>query len=110
MNHEIKQVDEWADWIKRNETYFKDSLHKAIKTINPSFDETFDYARRFIVNKKIVIGRRDMLTSEDNKRRAIEYDKSGLDIATYDRLVDIENKIYQMEKQGRKFTRFDYDD
>lgn len=110
LNHAIKQVDEWCDWIKRNESYFKDCLLKAIKDIDSSFDETFDYTRRFIVNKKIVIGRRSMLTDENNKRRAIEYDKSGLDIATYDRLVEIENKIFQMEREKRDFSRFKYND
>lgn len=23
LNHAIEQVDEWEDWIKRNENYFK---------------------------------------------------------------------------------------
>ena len=93
MNHAIKQVDEWGDWIKRNENYFKDSLLKAIKKVDTSFDETFDYARRFIVSKHIVIGRRDTLTNDDNKRRAIERDEKGIDIVTYDRLVECENRI-----------------
>jgi len=110
LNHAIKQVDEWSDWIKRNETYFRDCLQKALQKEYPSFSETLDYTRRFIVSSKIVIGRRATLSVDDNKRRAQEYEKSNLDIITYDRLVDIEQKITQTEKEGKPFSRFWYDD
>ena len=110
LNHAIKQVDEWKDWINKYENYFKDSLVQAIKSIDSSFDESFDYTRRFIISKSIVIGRRSTLSSEDNKRRVIEREKSGLDIATYDRLVDVENRIMDIENRGGNFKRFEYDD
>lgn len=64
----------------------------------------------FTVSSKIVIGRRATLSVDDNKRRAQEYEKSNLDIITYDRLVDIEQKITQAEKEGKPFSRFWYDD
>ena len=108
LNHAIKQVDEWSDWIKRNEPYFRDCLQKALQKEYPSFSETLDYTRRFIVSSKIVIGRRATLSVDDNKRRAQEYEKSNLDIITYDRLVDIEQKITQTEKEGKPFSRFWY--
>lgn len=82
LNHAIKQVDEWSDWIKRNEPYFRDCLQKALQKEYPSFSETLDYTRRFIVSSKIVIGRRATLSVDDNKRRAQEYEKSNLDIIT----------------------------
>lgn len=110
LNHAIKQVDEWSDWIKRNEPYFRDCLQKALQKEYPSFSETLDYTRRFIVSSKIVIGRRATLSVDDNKRRSQEYEKSNLDIITYDRLVDIEQKITQTEKEGKPFSRFWYDD
>ena len=110
LNHAIKQVDEWSDWIKRNEPYFRDCLQKALQKEYPSFSETLDYTRRFIVSSKIVIGRRATLSVDDNKRRAQEYEKSNLDIITYDRLVDIEQKITQTEKEVKPFSRFWYDD
>ena len=110
LNHAIKQVDEWSDWIKRNEPYFRDCLQKALQKEYPSFSETLDYTRRFIVSSKIVIGRRATLSVDDNKRRAQEYEKSNLDIITYNRLVDIEQKITQTEKEGKPFSRFWYDD
>ena len=110
LNHAIKQVDEWSDWIKRNEPYFRDCLQKALQKEYPSFSETLDYTRRFIVSSKIVIGRRATLSVDDNKRRAQEYEKSNLDMITYDRLVDIEQKITQTEKEGKPFSRFWYDD
>lgn len=110
LNHAIKQVDEWSDWIKRNEPYFRDCLQKALQKEYPSFSETLDYTRRFIVSSKTVIGRRATLSVDDNKRRAQEYEKSNLDIITYDRLVDIEQKITQTEKEGKPFSRFWYDD
>ena len=110
LNHAIKQVDEWSDGIKRNEPYFRDCLQKALQKEYPSFSETLDYTRRFIVSSKIVIGRRATLSVDDNKRRAQEYEKSNLDIITYDRLVDIEQKITQTEKEGKPFSRFWYDD
>ena len=110
LNHAIKQVDEWSDWIKRNEPYFRDCLQKALQKEYPSFSETLDYTRRFIVSSKIVIGRRATLSVDDNKRRAQEYEKSNLDIITYDRLVDIEQKITHPEKEGNPFSIFWYDD
>ena len=110
LNHAIKQVDEWSDWITRNEPYFRDCLQKALQKEYPSFSEILDYTRRFIVSSKIVIGRRATLSVDDNKRRAQEYEKSNLDIITYDRLVDIEQKITQTEKEGKPFSRFWYDD
>lgn len=51
-----------------------------------------------------------MLTDDDNKRRAIERSEKGIDIVTYDRLVECENKIIQREKESKKFSRFHYDD
>lgn len=110
LNNAIKQVDEWGDWINRNENYFKESLLNSIKKIDCAFQETFDYTRRFIVIKKIIIGKRTMLTEEDNRRRAIEYEKKGIEIVTYDRLVDSENKIKKMQKEGKNFSRFLYED
>lgn len=110
LNHAIKQVDEWSDWIKRNEPYFRDCLQKELQKKYPSFNETLDYTRKFIVSSKIVIGRRDLLSVENNKRRAQEYEKSNLDIVTYDRLVYIEKKIIQAEKEGKPFSRFWYND
>ena len=110
LNHAIKQVDEWSDWIKRNEPYFRDCLQKELKKKYPSFDETLQHTRRFIVSSNIIIGRRDMLSDEDNKRRAQEYEKSNLDIITYDRLVDLERKIVQDNKEGKPFSRFGYND
>lgn len=110
LNHAIKQVDEWSDWIKRNEPYFRDCLQKALRKKYPSFGETLDYTRRFIVERKIVIGRRATLSPQDNNRRFQEYEKSNLDIVTYDRLVDIERRIIQAEKEGKPFSRFWYDD
>ncbi len=74
-------------------------LQKALQKQYPFFDETLDYTRRFIVLKKIVIGRRATLSVEDNNRRTQEYEKSNLDIVTYDRLVDIERKIIQTGKE-----------
>lgn len=61
LNHAIKQVDEWTDWIKRNEPYFRDSLQKALKANYSDFDEKLNYTRRFIVGSQIVIGRRAVI-------------------------------------------------
>ncbi|MNC14504.1 hypothetical protein D3C75_622830 [compost metagenome] len=109
LNQAIKQVDEWKDWIVRHETYFKESLLKAIKIHNPSFDETFDFARKFYVSPHIVIGRRGSLTPDDNRRRANELEKSHLDIMTYDRLIDIERKIINLENKGIPFDRYRFE-
>ena len=35
LNHAIKQVDEWSDWIKRNEPYFRDCLHRLTRAHSP---------------------------------------------------------------------------
>ncbi len=110
LNGAIKQLDEWSDWIKDNLNYFKSSLQKASKEIYPEFYESFNNNRRFIINKHIVIGRRESLTEADNKRRSCELEKSYLDIATYDRLIEIEERLVQMKSSGKSFERFGYED
>lgn len=110
LNHAIKQVNEWSDWIQRNESYFKECLQKALCKKDPSFQETFDYTRRFIIGSSIIIGRRENLSEEDNRRRFQELEKRNLDIIPYDRLIDMEERMIQFEKQGKNFNRILYDD
>lgn len=110
LNHAIKQVDEWGYWIESNNEYFRTSLLKSIKEIDSSFNQTFDYTRRFMIFKKIIMGRRGNLTDRNNQRRYIELDEKNIDIITYDRLVDCENRIREIELERRPFTRFNYDE
>ncbi|OME10699.1 Shedu anti-phage system protein SduA domain-containing protein [Paenibacillus odorifer] len=94
LNEAVKQVKIYNNWIQEKNNYFKECLLENIKLQDSSFYETFEHTRKFIVNSKIVIGRRAKLTQSDNKLRAIDNESTGIDIATYDRLIDIEKKLH----------------
>lgn len=106
LNKAIKQVNDSENWINKNISYFQESLLKTIKKRFPDFDESFQSSRRFNVFRYIVIGRRTMLTDENNERRKQEREHSNLDIISYDRLIDVENKLKDMEENQIPFSKF----
>ena len=106
LNDAIGQVNDWFAWIHENEDYFRKSLSKAMKNSygarqieKPHRNERLGFPdenrHRNFVSAKIVIGRREMLTEEDNKRRATIYSQThkGIEILHFDRLIKLEDRI-----------------
>ncbi len=98
LNDSIGQINDWLSWINDNMDYFKQSLAKKINNYYGASQINGLHTRRLFVSSKIIIGRRSMLTDEDNKRRATIYAQTNktLEILPYDRLIEIEelnNKI-----------------
>lgn len=104
LNSAFEQVNDWFSWIHENEDYFLRSLTKAMqdgygaRQISRSYSDGFRSNGRYreIISAKIVIGRRDMLTEEDNKRRATILDQTSkrIEILPYDRLLEIETRLH----------------
>lgn len=103
LNNALEQVNDWFSWIHENEDYFLRSLTKAMHSgygasqITRKARSWFrdDGRYRELISAKIVIGRRSMLTEEDNKRRATILDQTSkrIEILPYDRLLEIEIRL-----------------
>ena len=100
LNQAMKQIDDWIDWIENNYDYFLKGLQKNIDKDSRMFMFSQGGFRRCLINTVIIIGRREYLTAENDKRRSMEYKKNkyNLDITTYDRLVDIEAYLQSRDK------------
>ncbi len=97
----LRQTRDWQEWIRRDPDGLRKCLRKAIrlrvnsgKVLVPD-DATKAYARlsapeTFIeAHFCIVIARRDRLALDEQRRRATEpLHSGGVQIATYDRLLD----------------------
>lgn len=93
LNEAIRQVHEWFAWIHNNSTYFRNGLSKR----NTDFAAK-DYLGELswvMTCAKIIIGRRYMLTPEQNARRHAVFAESHrqIEIMPYDRL----NRAYDYD-------------
>ena len=103
LNGAMKQINEWFDWIRINEDYFRKSLasrmsdHYGKGQIYSEYNKVRirDHDRRFFVFSKIIIGCRHHQTIKDNQTRATIRSLSNqqLEIVPYDRLIEVEEKI-----------------
>jgi hypothetical protein len=103
LNTALEEVNDWFSWIHENEDYFLRSLTKVMSNgyganqiANSRQNRFRDNGRyRELVSAKIVIGRRSMLTEDDNKRRATILDQTSrrIEILPYDRLLEIETRL-----------------
>ncbi len=95
LNDSIGQLNDWLSWINDNMDYFKRSIAKKIKSGYGASQIVDLQTRRLFVSTKIIIGRRSMLTEEDNKRRAtiLAQTNKTLEIIPFDRLVEIEEQL-----------------
>lgn len=83
LNTAIGQVTDWVVWIYENADYFERCLDKRC------FKKSrFNALGR--LKTKIIIGRRSMLTEQDNKRREALYGMTSgqIEILHYDRLLE----------------------
>ena len=103
LNDAMGQVNDWFAWIHDNQDYFHRSLAKemdyseAVDTglaDSPSRGRGLDF-----ISAKIVIGRRKMLSDDDNKRRAtiLKQTNKTIEIVPYDRLLEMESKLRSKE-------------
>ena len=124
LNSAIAQVTDWLSWIRINDSYFRTSLSAALRSdsaiigkrfdvpeliqclsggdgiqvpeaaANGSFGEEFSHST-FIVHAKIIIGRRDMFSKGDDRRRATLFGETQqkIEIIPYDRLLDAEELL-----------------
>lgn len=97
LNDALGQVNDWLTWIHDNDAYFRASLAKAMKSEYGAseVDRPMQFGDRLLVCTKIIIGRRAMMSLEDNKRRATISDqtKDAVEILPYDRLLEISRKM-----------------
>lgn len=103
LNQALEQVNDWFSWLHENEDYFLRSLTKAMQDGYGASQISSPHRNRFrdngryreLISAKVVIGRRSMLTEEDNKRRATILDQTSrrIEILPYDRLLEIEARL-----------------
>lgn len=113
LREALRQVQDWAMWIKDNEGAFRQQLSKLVKgrparCSNASVHKLAETEIRDVntivrYKYKILIGRSGSLKQEDNKRRSQFTD---YEIVTFDRLLDYAKKcdendalIKQVESQ-----------
>ena len=103
LNGAIRQVHDWYAWIRENDSYFRMSLARAMREryweedISPVDSWQWHFA---ILPAKIIVGRRSMLTEEDNVRRATVWDQTRglIEIIPYDRLLDYERIAHKRQR------------
>jgi len=105
LNDAMRQLDEWLVWVCENRSYFVRSLQKAITIMTGAGfgPESPQHVKDILgLSARVVIGRRSMLSSQDNKRRAaISMITTGqVAIVPYDRLVDTEARLRRLDRTG----------
>jgi hypothetical protein len=108
LNTALEEVNDWFSWIHENEDYFLRSLTKAMSDGYGASQVADSRRNRFrdngryreFVSAKIVIGRRSILTEDDNKRRATILDQTSrrIEILPYDRLLEIETWLREQSQ------------
>jgi hypothetical protein len=91
LNGAVKQVSDWLAWRIANHDYFCESIIREVNERLPKIADVLRARIRYqLVEAKIVIGRRPMLTETDNHRRAAFYLSTAraIEIVPYDRLLD----------------------
>jgi hypothetical protein len=118
MRLAMKQIRDWDIWAELNSFRFREELISELGRAHTAIrgairierqcarialrDPDMYLARHF----SIVIGRRSMLTDDDRRRRShTARQLPGLDIATYDRFIDIAEKDAAREAEWRDYMR-----
>lgn len=96
----LRQAKDWGIWLEQNDTQFRRDMRRALEQAavadpkvptdpsNYSTDRLLDPRTVVWKHFSVVIGRRASLSATDQERRAFEY-RHGVQIVTYDRLIDI---------------------
>lgn len=105
FNSAISQINDWAEYIKKNRNQIKQDLadwcikHDLLGTYDDG--EPCNFTGNFLRNPNsfttfkyhIVIGRRNRVNEECRRKMNQYQDFTNINIRTYDRFVDIENKL-----------------
>lgn len=96
-----KQIQDWREWVRQNEPYFRQRLAAVISSASevkkkamqlhfrPSArHDIADMRNTLLVDYVIMIGRSSQLSDEELRRRSMDLQHSDIaDIVTYDRLL-----------------------
>lgn len=109
-----RQISDWQNWIRKNEHYLRQSFSKLLREIDaPAFckPSMHKYGSAEILDPNIVIqfyyhiviGRRHLLSMEEQERRmASNYSRFDAPIATFDRLLDMAQRLDKAALDSRK--------
>jgi len=108
-----KQIEDWEEWIRINEPTLRQEFAKILRKDKapaiwpypiPNYSKGYSSGAKEIADMAsnvhyfyhIVIGRRNKLTEEEQKRRAVsDIQWGGPTIATYDRLLEMARRNFQ---------------
>src|SRR3989304_795577 len=100
----LRQLDDWERWLDKNDNAFRLSLSRHFEKKRVAAqcstadshiraaEEIIDPRTPITKHYKVLLGRRSMLSKEENERRAAFLRKNH-EILTYDRLLDTATKI-----------------
>ncbi len=112
----IKQVDDWGAYFDMHKLQVRSELVRWAQSndilkyddsdplSNMSGDYLADPASYLTDSYHIVIGRRDNISSESHKRKAMYKTKRNIEIMTYDRLRDLVNLRYKDPEPWQRKT------
>lgn len=101
LSHALRQLTDWQTWLGDNQAYAESSFAKLQLQAQLHGHGNFRRDPRYVV----IMGRRGTLTSDTNRRRVqICNATKGLEILTYDRLVDPfnDNPTPELFEEARK--------
>ena len=110
LNKALQQLDDRERWVRKHEGLFRETLSRHLAAVEaPAYcsnasvhqsGETEILDPRTVIHFKYVavVGRRSLLTPDDQARRAQIRGRSG-SVATYDRLVDVAEKFDRAEQE-----------
>lgn len=99
FNMACTQVDNYRRWIDKNPDEFKRSLSEKIRQQDSTFEENFEWTRRFRIYSTVIIGRSSNL-SQDQLEKNDEMEDKGVRVISYDRLIKVERWAVQKTCEG----------
>ncbi len=106
-----RQISDWKNWVRINEPYLRQSFVKYLKKNNVSAQcsrvDKHNLAETEIIDShtvirycyKIIIGRRNLISSLEQERRANETDE----IITFDRLIEVANVLDKVRSNDKSY-------
>ena len=110
LNEALQQLDDRERWVRKHESLFRETLSRHLAIVDaPAYcskasihqsGETEILDPRTVIHYEYVavVGRRSSLTPDDQARRADIRGRTG-SVATYDRLVDVAERIDRAEQE-----------
>lgn len=104
LNAALAQLQDWALWLREHEAEFRTSLSRFFEaesvpamcsnaSLHTHAATEIRDARTYLTFRHFaVIGRRDLIPADHQRRRHL-YIKQDIEIATYDRIVDVARRL-----------------